>query len=59
MTSKPLPQWFRPACQEVEVAFAAGRLTHQRLEVGGVAARLLAGAHLNGGGLEYPHEIRS
>ena len=28
MTSKPLPQWFRPACQEVEVAFAAGRLTH-------------------------------
>ena len=28
MTSKPLPQWFRPACQEVEAAFAAGRLTH-------------------------------
>lgn len=28
MSSKTLPDWFRPACQEVEAALAAGRLAH-------------------------------
>jgi hypothetical protein len=33
----------------------AGSLAHQRLEIHDVAARLLAGAHLDGGGLEDAH----
>src|SRR5688500_19226049 len=28
MNPQSLPEWFRPACQEVEAAFAAGRLSH-------------------------------
>ena len=28
MSSKTLPDWFHPACQEVEAALAAGRLAH-------------------------------
>ena len=34
----------------------AGRLAHQRFEVGGVALRLGARAHLDGGGFENTHD---
>ena len=31
MSTLPLPEWFRPACEEVAAAFAAGRLAHALL----------------------------